>query len=112
MKQKENKSIFLEHFGDTPQLRILDFLIDNRIFDYPLTEIAREANVSYNSLKSVLPQFLDSGIIIKTRKVGKSDYYKINENNDFAKNLMKLDWILTKQNALSGENKQEIENSS
>ena len=29
MKIKENKSLFLEQFGDTPQLRVLDFLIDN-----------------------------------------------------------------------------------
>ncbi len=33
MKQKENKSLFLQQFGDTPQLRVIDFLIDNHFFD-------------------------------------------------------------------------------
>lgn len=103
MKQKENKSIFLEQFGDTPQLRLLDFLIDNQFFDYPVTEMAREANISYNSLKEIFPQFLKSGIIIKTRKVGKSDYYKINSENDFIKGLIKLDWMLTEKVAFSEE---------
>ena len=42
MKVKENKSLFLKQFGDTPQLRVIDFFLDNQMFDFPLTEIARE----------------------------------------------------------------------
>ena len=100
MKTKENKSFFLMQFGDTPQLRVLDFLIGFHFFDYPMTEIARESNVSYNSLKVFFHYFIESGILIKTRKVGKSDYYKLNLNNSFVKNLIKLDWSLTKRNIL------------
>jgi len=99
-KIKENKSLFLEQFGDTPQLRVMDFLIDNQFFDYPMTEIARESNVSYNPIKLFFPKLIESGIVVKTRKVGKSDYYKLNLNNSFVKNLIKLDWILTKKNIL------------
>jgi len=84
-------------FGDTPQLRVLDFLIGFHFFDYPVTEIARESNVSYNSLKVFFPEFIKSGIVCKTRRIGKSDYYKLNLNNPFVKNLIKLDWILTKR---------------
>ncbi len=94
MRIKENKSIFLEYFGDTPKLRVLDFLIDNQMFDYPLTEIARGSNVSYNSLKMFFNKWIKHKIIIETRKVGKSDYYKINIDNSFVKNLIKLDWAL------------------
>jgi predicted transcriptional regulator len=97
MKKKENKSVFLEHFGDTPQLRVFDFLIGFHFFDYPLTEIAKNSNVSYNSLKSFFDKFIDSEIVMKTRKVGKSDYYQLNINNDFVKNLIKLDWMLVKK---------------
>ncbi len=99
MKTKENKSIFLECFGDNPQLRVLDFLIDNHFFDYPITEIARESNVSYNSLKVFLDKFIEMGILSKTRKVGKSNYYKLNIENPFIKNLIKLDWNLVKNNS-------------
>jgi predicted transcriptional regulator len=98
MKIKENSSFFLQSFGDTPQLRVIDFLIENHFFDYPMTEIARESNVSYNSLKSFFQKFINSGILIKTRKVGKSDYFKLNTHNLFVSNLIKLDWILTKRN--------------
>ncbi|HLC31526.1 MAG TPA: hypothetical protein VJK51_02580 [Candidatus Nanoarchaeia archaeon] len=97
MKVKENKSLMMEQFGDTPQLRVLDFLIDNQFFDFPITEIARESNVSYNSIKLFFPHFIFSGVVYKTRRLGKSDYYKLNLKNQFVSNLVKLDWMLTKR---------------
>lgn len=103
MKIKENKSLFLKQFGDTPQLRVMDFLIDNQFFDFPMTEIAKGSNVSYNSLKLFFSNLILTGVIYKTRKVGKSDYYKLNINNPFVKGLIKLDWMLTKRAALGEE---------
>ncbi len=38
-----------------------------------------------------------SKIVIKTRRIGKSDYYKLNLDNQFVKNLMKLDWSLVEE---------------
>lgn len=106
MKQKENRSIFLEYFGDTPQLRVFDFLIDNYFFDYPMTEIARESNVSYNSIILFFDDWIKKAILVKTRKVGKSNYYKFNVENIFVKNLIKLDWMLVKKNVLQETAKQ------
>ena len=100
MKQKENRSLFLKQFGDTPQLRVIDFFIDNSIFDFPLTGIARESNVSYNSLKAFFDDWVEKGIVIKTRKVSKSDYFQLNIKNSFVSNLIKLDWKLTKEYTL------------
>lgn len=100
METKKNKSLFLMQFGDTPQLRVLDFLIDNHFFDYPMTEIAKESNVSYNSIIKFFSNLVKSGIIVKTRKVGKADYYKLNLDNIFVSNLIRLDWILAEKNVL------------
>ncbi len=108
MKVKENKSIFLEYMGDTPQLRVLDFLIDNHFFDFPLTEISRGSNVSYNSLVSFFSEWIAKDILIKTRRIGKSDYYQINMKNSFVSNIVKLDWSLTKKTALSEIEEKEI----
>lgn len=95
--KKENESAFLEYFGDTPKLRFLNFLIGNHFFDFNMTDMAREANISYNSLISFFNEFLEKGIIIKTRRVGKSDMYKLNVDNPIAKNFLKFAWFLTKQ---------------
>ncbi len=92
-------SLFLRRFGDSTKLRIWDFLIDNHFFDFPLTEIARGSNVSYNSLKNHLNEFIKNGLIYKTRKVGKFEYYKLAIENPFVKNLIKLDWLLVKHHA-------------
>ena len=97
MKIKKDKSAFLEYVGDTPQLRILDFFIGNYFFDFPLTEIARESEISYNSLKTILPKLLEREILIKSRRIGKSDYYKFNMENEFVKNIIKIAWALTKK---------------
>lgn len=105
MRTKKDKTLFLEQFGDTPQLRVIDFMLENHFFDFPLTEIARESNVSYNSLKSFVNDFIKTGFLIKTRRVGKSDYYKLNLENEFVKNLLKLDWNLTKSNLLENNKK-------
>ena len=107
MKTAENKSAFLEYFGDTPKLRFLDFLIGNHFFDFNMTDMAKEANISYNSLKSFFEEFLEKGIIIKTRRVGKSDMYKLNTNNAAAQNFLKFAWLLTKQD-LGVENQKTV----
>jgi len=107
METKENKSAFLEYFGDTPKLRFLDFLIGNHFFDFNMTDMARESNISYNSLKDFFGDFLEKGIIIKTRRVGKSDMYKLNMDNIIAQNFLKFAWFLTKQD-LGVEDKETI----
>jgi predicted transcriptional regulator len=104
MKKKPDKSLFLEQFGDTPQLRVFDFFIGNYFFDYPLTEISRESNISYNSLKAFFPKMVENGIFIKTRKIGKSDYFKLNIENNFIKNLIKLNWAIVKSDLGALEN--------
>ena len=97
----------MEYFGDTPKLRFFDFLIGNHFFDFNMTDMARESGISYNSLKIFFNEFLDKGIITKTRRVGKSDMYKLNMDNETAKNFIKFAWFLTKQD-LGIENKKVV----
>lgn len=93
---KKDKFFLSGHFGDIPQLRVFDFLIGNYFFDFPMTEIARESNVSYNSIVTFFDKWVKKGILVKTRKVGKSDYYKLNMNNSFVRNIVRLNWRMVK----------------
>jgi hypothetical protein len=95
--KEENDSAFLEYFGDTPKLRLLNFLIGNHFFDFNMTDMAKEASISYNSLVSFFDEFLEKGIIVKTRRVGKSDMYKFNLDNPISKKFLQFAWFLTKQ---------------
>ena len=38
----EEKSVFVEYFGDYPLIRVLDFLIEGREMDYSMTEIVKK----------------------------------------------------------------------
>jgi len=95
MKNKQ-ETVFVEVFGSNPIMKVLDFLITFQLFDYPLTEIARNSGVSYSTLLTFWAKLARNNIVIKTRRVGKSDLYKLNTNNPAVKQLIKLDWNLIK----------------
>ena len=86
MKQE---SIFLEHMGDSPRMRVLQYLIEGRDFDYTLTDLLH-AGVSWGILNSLIPKLLKLGIIIKTRKSGRATLYKINQENIVVQEFIEL----------------------
>lgn len=85
------KSLFLEFLGDYPQIRVLDFLIENDIFDYSKTQIAELSGVSFNTLETLWDKLLEEGIIKKTRIVGNSQMYQLNKENPIVKMLLEMD---------------------
>lgn len=91
----ENESIFIEVFGNNPIMKVIDFLISFQMFDYPLTEIAKNSEVSYSTLQTFWEKLERNNIVIKTRRIGKSNLYKLNTKNSAVKQLIKLDWNLT-----------------
>jgi len=92
----DNNSTFVEVFGNNPVMKVIDFLITFADFDYPLTEIAKNSKVSYSTLQTFWSKLEKNKIVIKTRRVGKSDLFKLNTNNPAVKQLIKLDWNLFK----------------
>jgi len=92
----KNETIFVEVFGRNPITKVLDFLITFQLFDYPLTEIAKNSGVSYSTLQTFWDRLERNHIVIKTRRVGKSDLYKLNTKNPAVRQLLKLDWNLIK----------------
>src|SRR3989338_5776012 len=92
----ENNSVLVEVFGNNPTIKVLDFLITFADFDYPLTEIAKNSGVSYSTMQTFWHKLERNNIISKTRRIGKSNMYKLNTGNPAVKDLIKLDWKLTK----------------
>ena len=92
----KNETIFLEVFGNNPVMKVLDFLITFQLFDYSLTEIAKNSGVGYSTLQTFWSNLEKNKMVIKTRRIGKSDLYKLNTNNPAVKQLLKLDWNFIK----------------
>ncbi len=86
----EEKTIFVKTFGDYPLIKILDFLIYSRDYDYPITEIAKNSNVNFQTLKKIWPKLEKEKTVVKTRRIKGMNLYKINTENPVAKKLIKL----------------------
>lgn len=102
-----SESIFLEHVGDSPRMRVLQYLIEGRDFDYTLTDMLN-AGVSWGTLNSLIPKLLKLGIVVKVRKIGRATLYKINQQNEAAKQMISLYDKLIIQQLESKEQKAEI----
>jgi len=87
----KEKSTFVEFFGDYPIIRVIDFLLTYRDFDYNKKEIARNADVSWNTLQLFWKQLEDKKVVLRTRKVGKSQMYKLNTENPIVQQLLVMD---------------------
>ncbi len=103
------ESIFLDYVGDNPRMRILQYLIEGRDFDYTLTNLLH-AGVSWGTLNMLVPKLAELGILIKTRKIGRATLYKINQNNFAVKQLIMIydKLILEKLDTLENPTKKKI----
>ena len=84
------KSTLINTFGDYPQVRILDFLLNSSEFDYPITEIAKEANVNFQTLKKLWPNLEKNKLVISTRTLGGASLYKINLGNPVVEKMLEI----------------------
>jgi len=90
-------SIFLDVVSDCPRMRILQYLIEGRNFDYTLTDLTN-AGVSWGTLHTEFPKLLSYGVAVKVREVGRAKLYKINKLNPIAKRLIELyDFLMHKE---------------
>jgi hypothetical protein len=89
-------TVFLNTFGDTPVLRILDFLVVNEDFDYSMTDIAKLSGVGYATLKLFWKNLEKQKIILLTRFVGKARMYKLNYSNSVVVKFRDFYWETTK----------------
>jgi len=85
------KSMFIKFFGDYPLIKVLNFLIENKIFDYSKKDIAKNSEISWNTLETFWDKLIEREIVIKTRKVGKSDMFKLNLENPIVQKLIEID---------------------
>jgi len=64
--------------GDKPIPRLIDFLRVHREWDYPLSAISEATGTSYRTLQKIVPGLVKTGILVKTREVGKAKLYRLN----------------------------------
>jgi DNA-binding transcriptional ArsR family regulator len=80
----------LEGLFDGTIVRILDFLLIHKGFDYSKTEIAENSGIGYKTLFEHWGKIEHYGLVKETRKIGRATLYQINKDSPIVKALKKL----------------------
>src|SRR3989337_2633479 len=79
-------------FGDSPRVRLLDFLADHVDYDYTLTQMHRLARVSRPTLYRLVAGLEGEGLIVQTREVGGSHFFRLATENPKVVAMLQMDF--------------------
>jgi DNA-binding XRE family transcriptional regulator len=89
------KTQLIQIFGENPFIKVMDFLLENYIFDYTKTEIAKEIGISRMTIEPIWQNLIKQKIILKTKKIGNATLFKLNTKNPIVIKLRELDLVLS-----------------
>ncbi|MBU2616496.1 MAG: winged helix-turn-helix domain-containing protein [Nanoarchaeota archaeon] len=84
------KTLFRHALGDTPKIRVLEFLMEGRELDYSISDIAEGAEIGRTTLFRIFDDLIKTGMIVPTREIGNAKLYKLNQKNTFIKKLIPI----------------------
>ena len=91
------ETVLLNAIGYSTENIVIDFLIGGEGFDYTKKNIADNCRISRPTVYSILPKLLKDGVVKPTRKIGNTQLYALNSQNERVKALIKLEEILLKK---------------
>ena len=84
------ETLYTKAIGDTPKIKVLEFLIEGRELDYSLSDIAEGAGIGRTTLFRIWNDFIELNIVKHTRDIGNAKLYKLNITNPFVKKMADL----------------------
>ena len=90
----EEKSLFVEFMGDSPMMKVMDYLITERELDFSITDMAENSRIGRATLYRLWDDLIKNEIILHTRDVGKAKLFKLNVANAKIKKLIEIYDIL------------------
>jgi len=94
---EEYDSILIKAFGNSPKLRILDYLLDYKLNDFTKKEIVEALGMSRLTFYKHFKDLEDLGLVIPSRKIGRATLYRINLENPMVKMLIEYEMQLSLQ---------------
>jgi len=88
------ESILIIALGNSPKLRIIDFFLDNKLFDFTKKEMIEELGMSKTTFYKYWDEIERFGMVKITRKIGKAKLYKLNEKSEIIIKLRVLERFL------------------
>jgi len=105
----DKTSLFLDFMGDSPMMRVLDYLMTEKDLDFSITDIAENSGVGRATLYRIWDNLTENEIIIPTRQIGKAKLFKLNTKNKKVQKLIELDNMLTLEELKVKAGKREVE---
>ena len=84
------KSLFVEFMGDSPMIKVMDYLITERELDFSITDMAENAGIGRATLYRLWNDLIKNKIILHTRDIGKAKLFKLNTDNAKIKKLIEI----------------------
>lgn len=103
------KSIFIQFMGDSPVIRVLDYLLTERDLDFSITDMAKHAGIGRATLYRIWDDIMKNEIIVPTRTIGKAKLYKLNKENPKVQKLIEMDDMLLLEELKKRTHKQKVE---
>jgi len=94
---KRYESILIKTLGDSPKLRIIDFFLDNPLFDFTKKEVIEALGMSKQTFYKYFPDLDKYDIVKVSRKIGRAKLYKINLEHPLVKMLKEYEKKLSLQ---------------
>jgi len=104
--KREYQSILLKTLGDSPKLRIIDFFLDNPLFDFTKKEVIEALGMSKQTFYKYFSDIEQYGIVTASRRIGKAKLYKINLKHPLVTMLREYETKLSLQIAEKEAGKQ------
>lgn len=90
MSFHDEATLFRTLFGDTPKIRVLEYLLEGRELDHSLGDIAEGAGINRVTLFRMWNEMEKARIITYTRNIGNAKLYKLNLQNPYVMILVDL----------------------
>ena len=101
------ETIFTRALGNSPKLKVLEFLIEGKDFDYSISDIAEGSGIGRTTLFRIWEDFIRLKIVIHTREIGNAKLFRLNTKNTFVKKMCEL-YNLIVINPIKKENQTKI----
>jgi len=92
-----HNSLLIRALGNSPKLRILDYLLDYKLNNFTKKEIVEALGMSQLTFYKYFKDLEDLGLVTATRKIGRATLYKVNLENPMVKMIIEYETKLSLQ---------------
>lgn len=91
----KTNSLFIEFMGDSPMIKVLNYLLTERELDFSITDMAENSGIGRATLYRIWDNLIKNQVIVHTRDIGKAKLFKLNTDNPKIKKLIEIYDLLT-----------------